>query len=79
MAGMSATGQSNDPAVWKKKQEDAANSFKAVADIQTPKGRSAAPQNDSPVPEKYASADKTTLEKDVGAKSNVIDLELSSK
>lgn len=79
MAGLSATGQSNDPAVWKKKQEDAANSFKAVADTQTPKGRSAAPQNDSPVPEKYASPDKTTLEKDVGAKSNVIDLELSSK
>ena len=79
IAGMSATGQSNDPAVWKKKQEDTANSFKSLGAVQDPKGKSATPKIDSPVPEKYASADKTTLEKDVGATSNVIDLELSSK
>lgn len=42
-------------------------------------GKSVAPKIESPVPEKYSSPDKSTLEKDVAAKSNVIDLELSSK
>ena len=43
------------------------------------KGKSSAPKIDNPVPEKYSSPDKSTLDKDVAAKSNVIDLELSSK
>ena len=42
-------------------------------------GKPVAPKLDSPVPEKYSSPEKSTLEKDVAAKSNVIDLELSSK
>lgn len=43
------------------------------------RSKSVAPKNESPVPERYSSADKSSLEREVAAKSNVIDLELSSK
>ena len=75
MAGMSA-----DQAEMKKKGEEMAERMKAMsAAPQDPRGKSTGPKTDSPVPEKYSSPDKTTLEKDVAANSNVIDLELSSK
>jgi len=42
-------------------------------------GKPVGPKFENPVPEKYALPDKSNLEKDVAAKANVIDLELSSK
>ncbi len=78
--GQAMAGMSADQAEMKKKGEEMAERMKAMsATPQDPRGKSAGPKTDSPVPEKYSSPDKTTLEKDVAAKSNVIDLELSSK
>lgn len=77
--GQSMAGLSTDQAAMKKKYEETANSMKAAGAVQNPNGTPVGPKTDSPVPEQYSSPDKTTLEKDVGTKSNVIDLELSSK
>ena len=78
--GQAMADMSADQAEMKKKGEEMANRMKAMsATPQDPREKTAGPKTDSPVPEKYSSPDKTTLEKDVGANSNVIDLELSSK